>query len=594
MVMPLLYILHQPVAVDAKDSDGHTALMWAAYQGDAISLDLLLHHSASPHTRDNSGLTPLHWAVVKGNKVCIRRLIEAGAELDVKDEQGKTPRDMAEELKSLGAWKKGLEESGRKEDGRVKIGVLSERNTKIAIFCLPTIFGYLIITTLKLLPWYTGTFLAMGEFYLMHHIITRVLLDYKGTGDTLAKSPYFASIIVASMVWVGQAWATRLVYHTPGYAFYNLLFFISYVVSVYNFIRAVTLDAGTAPKPSSDAELKEIIEDLTGTGRFNGTNFCIICMAKKPLRSKHCRIDNKCTARFDHHCPWVWNCVGVHNHRQFLLFITSLLTAIVLFDILTFQYFLETAPTWTPETGAPCILPSVLCTATGYDTHLFAIAAWSTLQLTWTSILVVGQIWQVAKQMTTLEVSNLGRYGFMGGRGGSSLRDQSGAMVGVGGGSGGGGMSLDPTGVDEPDVDSGEGIGPPLGGVGDHAGHNHGPGGGGGKNGGGGGMSIGGKMGFMLQILGLDRFTKGKAARGLALAGKDQNPFDQGIVRNCGDFWTAGGGLQVDYTQLYEIPNSGFDKREMTSSMKLPSFSTGRGGRGGGYEPVRTSLSEDV
>lgn len=53
-------------------------------------------------------------------------MIEAGAELDVKDEQGKTPRDMAEELKSLGAWKKGLEESGRKEDGRVKIGVLSE------------------------------------------------------------------------------------------------------------------------------------------------------------------------------------------------------------------------------------------------------------------------------------------------------------------------------------------------------------------------------------------------------------------------------------------------------------------------------------
>jgi len=94
--------------------------------GDAISLDLLLHHSASPHTRDNSGLTPLHWAVVKGNKVCIRRLIEAGAELDAKDEQGKTARDMAEELKSLGAWKKGLEESGREEDGRVKRGVLSE------------------------------------------------------------------------------------------------------------------------------------------------------------------------------------------------------------------------------------------------------------------------------------------------------------------------------------------------------------------------------------------------------------------------------------------------------------------------------------
>jgi hypothetical protein len=25
--------LHQPTAIDAKDTDGHTALMWAAYQG---------------------------------------------------------------------------------------------------------------------------------------------------------------------------------------------------------------------------------------------------------------------------------------------------------------------------------------------------------------------------------------------------------------------------------------------------------------------------------------------------------------------------------------------------------------------------------
>ncbi|ORX41280.1 ankyrin repeat-containing domain protein [Kockovaella imperatae] len=32
-VMPLLYMLHQPIAIDEKDDDGHSALMWAAYQG---------------------------------------------------------------------------------------------------------------------------------------------------------------------------------------------------------------------------------------------------------------------------------------------------------------------------------------------------------------------------------------------------------------------------------------------------------------------------------------------------------------------------------------------------------------------------------
>lgn len=43
--------------------------MWAAYQGDALSVELLLKHGASVAVRDNAGLTPLHWAVVRGNKV---------------------------------------------------------------------------------------------------------------------------------------------------------------------------------------------------------------------------------------------------------------------------------------------------------------------------------------------------------------------------------------------------------------------------------------------------------------------------------------------------------------------------------------------
>jgi palmitoyltransferase ZDHHC13/17 len=125
-VMSLLYLLHQPIPVDCRDLQGHTALMWAAYQGDALSVDLLLKNGADPNLQDDAGLTPLHWAVVRGNRLVIRSLIEKGAAIGAKDSEGRTPRDMAVELKSLGAWKRALEEGGMNEEGVKKRKPLSD------------------------------------------------------------------------------------------------------------------------------------------------------------------------------------------------------------------------------------------------------------------------------------------------------------------------------------------------------------------------------------------------------------------------------------------------------------------------------------
>lgn len=161
------------------------------------------------------------------------------------------------------------------------------------------------------------------------------LLKHKPAADRITASPYFAAIIAASILWVGYAWATRLALGAPGYLWANVLFFASMIICAISFYKAVRSDPGFVPLPENDGEVREAIEELTDDGRLNGTTFCIFCMVRRPLRSKHCRTCNRCIARFDHHCPWIWNCVGYKNHRAFLLFVLFLVSGVIFFDRLT-------------------------------------------------------------------------------------------------------------------------------------------------------------------------------------------------------------------------------------------------------------------
>jgi palmitoyltransferase len=531
-VMPMLYMLQQPVAIDEKDTDGHTALMWAAYQGDGLSVELLLKHGASVHTEDNAGLTPLHWAVVKGSPVCMSHLLLAGADYNAREGSGKTPRDMGEELKSTTALNRALEDANYDMFGLPVQSYFSPRVTMTLMFTVPTLALLGTFVGFHFLPGYFSIPLAAGLFYGMFYIVTKILLRHVPKHERIQGSPFYAAIITGSLIWVFYAWASRLATHTSGYMWSNISFFVSFVLCAGFFYLAIVTDPGFVPKPETEEETKGAIEELTDQGRLNGTNFCIFCMIRKPLRSKHCKLCNHCVARFDHHCPWVWNCVGFNNHRSFLLFVIFLITGIISFNSLVIGYFGENAPPYEePEdpTFTMCNVSETFCRATAYDTFLLAVAFWATLQLTWTLVLAASHLYQIGVQMTTFEISNLGRYGYMGGRGGTSLRDQSGAQT-----------QFRPIAVEGDDGTSPSSSPGPSGA--DGAGHVHGPEC---KHGQGHGhhshrcgflgavCGQAGKLitGPLFRLLGFDRFTKGKAVSGLARAGKDQNPFDMGMIK---------------------------------------------------------------
>ncbi|KAK5631796.1 hypothetical protein RRF57_007510 [Xylaria bambusicola] len=366
-VLLVVLMLHQGIPVDVADAYGHTSLMWAAYKGFPQCVDLFLRWGASVHATDEQGFTALHWALVKGSLQCILKLVEYGSDRFAKTQTGKTPAITAKDLNTSGAWHRALRECGYDEDGHAAVPwwpgssfFLKDKQSFMSkfLFLLPTLMLWVEFMILSRLPIFISFFLALFVVFGTQWAVNQVLEYAPPDMRQLHKTPWLAGIFAASLFLLGVQW-------------------LLVVVSAYFYAASMTFDPGFVPKLNGIAEQKAVIDELLRLWKFDESNFCVTCMIRTPLRSKHCRRCQRCVAK--------------HDHLTF---------GILSFDWLLYYYFAEVSKSASSEC---LVLAESLCKIVNADPYTVLMGIWATAQLTWVSMLIFVQFIQVARAMTTYE-----------------------------------------------------------------------------------------------------------------------------------------------------------------------------------------------
>ncbi|XP_070553698.1 uncharacterized protein [Ptychodera flava] len=269
------YLMGKGARLQLCDKEGDNALHWAAFKGYCELTRLLVYSGFNPRQKDNFGQTPLHLACISGDLLSVEMLCEQdGVDLEIEDNNGKTPLELA---------------AGR-------------RHSDIAT--------------------YLRKRLHKQKSYLPQIDIRSII--FGPPGKTTAPLLFYLFNV---LIWGYPLYIYKALPLTFGFfPRYHYLFLTMNVVMWYSFYKAYTTDPGFYQKNSQeyDRAIKQVAHfDEWKQGKNPLSRLCHTCRIVKPLRTKHCRVCNRCVMHFDHHCPYIYNCVGYYNRKWFVFFVTS-------------------------------------------------------------------------------------------------------------------------------------------------------------------------------------------------------------------------------------------------------------------------------
>ena len=306
---------------------------------------------------------------------------------------------------------------------RVKVSSKAEmsrqrRLVNIMFAMMPPVCMALWLFSLSKVPWYIAAALTVFLSLGLHLLVVRFLLPKSGMSPGFNNSPYLSSLVLASYFYVLLIWMKDIV-HYPDHDMFGLWLFMqaicftSTLAGLFFYVKTMLSDPGFIPLINDDVqnESKYVI-CLAKEGILDKDHFCTTCFVRRPLRSKHCSFVNRCTSRYDHYCPWIYNCIGGFNHRYFIMFLVFLCSAgaSYIFNISWYLQILARTSTTIHVANDTCYLSELWCKYFDMDSSAAFFVFWTGFQVFWAFIILVTQLSYVASGITTNEHMNFWKY----------------------------------------------------------------------------------------------------------------------------------------------------------------------------------------
>lgn len=422
-IMLVLYVLFFVVSkgvidIDCQDPNARTPLLWAAYQGDSLTVEALLRFGAYPKVPDCGGFTPLHWGTLKGQPHVLMHLIQKGGDFFQKTNDGKDCFTISQEMNTTYALTEALNHCGFDSQGYPFKKIFGKSyHAKLATFFTPWIFlglvfglfahVHLLLALPVTLVLAIATNRALSKFVLVSYDVNSV------SQLTLLKTPLCAGVFSGSVFWLVVVWLQKILPRTLLDEFWaNLALAVLLFAVMYHFVKLLQANPGQIPPQTDHEAVRETISELLKVGKFDTKNFCIESWVRKPLRSRYSTLSETLIARFDHYCPWIYNDVGLKNHKRFIYFIGLTEVAIFVFAALCMEYFDELEDIYDDYGGdLKCFsfINEEFCAGLNSDLFTTLILLWAVFQSIWVGFLILVQAFQILKGVTNYEFSKLMR-----------------------------------------------------------------------------------------------------------------------------------------------------------------------------------------